>query len=288
MQNVSRLITYNRQNKQHPNKYNTYTMDFYQISEQKMRLLGYAKNTQKIYLHFINQYLHQLDKPANRVSADEFQKYIENYQYKSQSHQNQVVNALKFFYQSVLGKKYNKVIFYRPRKHKKLPKAIAKKVILDGIDRCDNLKHKAIMMLGNSVGLRVSEVCNLKLTDIDSDRMEITIKCSKGFKDRNLPLSENVLLVLREYYKQYRPTIYLFKGQFSEQYSPMSCNKIVKRYIGSNVHFHQLRHSFATTLIESGVDLPTLANMLGHSRIETTMIYTHISKAHLSNVHLPI
>lgn len=118
--------------------------------------------------------------------------------------------------------------------------------------------------------------------------MVIYIKNAKGRKDRIVPLSQNILHLLREYFKQYRPKEYLFNGQFDIKYSAKSCNEIVKKYFGNEYHFHQLRHSFATALLEQGTDLRIIQKLLGHANSKTTEIYTHVSAGTLSKVVLPI
>jgi site-specific recombinase XerD len=143
-------------------------------------------------------------------------------------------------------------------------------------------------MLGYSCGLRVSEVINLKLEDIDSKRMLINIRNAKGGKDRIVKLSDTLLITLRAYFVAYKPKEYLFNGQFDNQYSTTSCNKIVKKYLGKKYHFHTLRHSSATTMLENGTDLSLIQKILGHNNIKTTMIYTHISQQLIQNVNTPI
>jgi len=156
------------------------------------------------------------------------------------------------------------------------------------IDQITNLKHKAIIMVAYSAGLRVSEIINLKIKDIDSVRMIINIHQAKGRKDRIVPLSPNVLNLLRLYYKQYKPFYFLFNGQNSEKYSATSCNQIVKHYLGKQYHFHLLRHSCFTSLLESGTDLRIIQKIAGHAKSSTTEIYTHVSNQLLSKVCLPI
>lgn len=150
------------------------------------------------------------------------------------------------------------------------------------------MKHKAIITLAYSTGMRVSEVCNLKIENIDSKRMLIHIVNGKGRKSRFVPLSPAVLSILREYFKEYRPKEYLFNGQFDLQYSHRSCNEIVKKYIGKDYHFHLLRHSQATALLESGTDLRIIQKCLGHQNVRTTEVYTHVSNQLLSKINLPI
>ena len=136
--------------------------------------------------------------------------------------------------------------------------------------------------------MRVSEVINLKIEDIDSKRMIIHIKNAKGKKDRIVPLSQTILELLRTYFKEYRPTEYLFNGQNNLKYSSGSCNKIVKKYLGEQYHIHQLRHSCFIHLLESGVDLRIIQSIAGHNSSKTTEIYTHVSKKLLNKVVLPI
>ncbi|MCZ2223305.1 MAG: tyrosine-type recombinase/integrase, partial [Chitinophagales bacterium] len=184
--------------------------------------------------------------------------------------------------------KYDKVSFKRPRGEKKLPIVIDKDFIIEKLSNIENIIHKAILSLAFSVGLRVSEVLNLKIEDIDPKRMIIHIHNAKGRKDRIVPLSENILFLLREYYKKYRPKKYLFNGQFDLIYSAKSCNEIIKKYLGEKYHFHQLRHSFATTLLEQGTDLRYIQKLLGHRNCKTTEIYTHVSTQNLQKISLPI
>jgi len=175
-----------------------------------------------------------------------------------------------------------------PRSERKLPQIIEKEFLLDCISKIENSKHKAIIALAYSTGMRVSEVCNLKIADIDSRRMIITIRQSKGRKDRIVGLSEKILAILRIYFTDYKPKEFLFNGQFDLQYSHTSCNQIVKKYLGKEYHFHLLRHSNATALLEAGTDLRIIQKHLGHASSKTTEVYTHVSTNVLSKMALPI
>jgi site-specific recombinase XerD len=139
-----------------------------------------------------------------------------------------------------------------------------------------------------SSDLRVSEITNLKIEDIDSKRMIIHIKNAKGKKDRIVPLSQRVLDLLRDYWKEYKPKEYLFNGQSGGKYSINSCQKIYKKYIDEASSIHTLRHSSFTNLLESGTDLRIIQKIAGHSSSKTTEIYTHVSNQLLSKVKLPI
>lgn len=259
------------------------------ICEQKFIYLNYSPRTKNIYIHYIEEFLRSIgDKQVIHLSSKDFQSYLDNYNFTSISQQNQVINAIRFLYKFGLNKKYDKVSFKRPKKEKKLPRVIDGELIKKRLSEIDNLKHKAILTLTYSVGLRVSEVVNLKIEDIDSNRMLIHIKNAKGRKDRVVPLSKYVLGLLRGYYKKHKPKFYLFNGQNSLQYSVGSCQKIYKKYIDSNSSIHTLRHSSFTNLLEGGCDLRVIQKIAGHSSSKTTEIYTHVSNQMLNKVNLPI
>ena len=259
------------------------------ISEEKFIYLNYSPRTASTYMYYIKEFIKSVgDKQIAHCNSADFQSFLDNFKFTSVSQQNQVINAVKFLYERVLDKKYDKVSFTRPRSEKKLPQVIDKDFILSKIDKIQNIKHKAILSLTFSVGLRVSEVVNLKIKDIDSNRMLISIKNAKGRKDRIVPLSEKVLILLREYFIQYRPVEYLFNGQFSNQYSVTSCQQIFKKYIDADSHFHILRHSCFTSLLEAGTDLRIIQKIAGHASSKTTEIYTHVSNNLLGRVPLPI
>ena len=260
----------------------------YKICEQKLYYLNYSDNTISIYLHYIKEFLLKQSENIQRVNSSDFQNYLNQYDFTSVSHQNQVINAVRFLYKHGLNKKYDKVSFQRPRTEKHLPQIIDKNYLLGKINNIQNLKHKSIISLGYSVGLRVSEVINLKIDDIDSKRMISNINQAKGKKDRIVPLSKNILDLLRLYYKQYKPNEYLFNGQNTIQYSSNSCNKLVKYYLGEEYHFHLLRHSCFTTLLENGTDLRIIQKLAGHNSSKTTEIYTHVSTKTLGLIDLPL
>lgn len=264
------------------------TINYYEIAKQKLQYLKYADKTTQSYLYQINKFLQTITVMPSKLTGKDFQDYLNSCTFTSISQQNQVINGLKFFYTYVLNRKYDKVFFTRPRREKKLPKVLSAEFILQQLSKIENLKHKAILSLMFSVGLRVSEVVNLKIVDIDSKRMLINIKQSKGKKDRIVPLSEKILLLLRKYFKQYKPVDYLFNGQFSTQYSIKSCQNIFKKYISSTGHIHMLRHSCFTNLLETGVDLRIIQQLAGHSSSKTTEIYTHVSNKLLTRLPLAI
>lgn len=259
------------------------------ICEQKFIYLNYSPRTKDNYLRHIKDFLKSLgNKQVIHCNANDFQSYLDNYSFTSVSQQNQVINSIRFLYKFGLNKKYDKVSFKRPRSEKKLPRVIDGELIKERLSKINNLKHKAILTLTYSVGLRVSEIVNLKISDIDSSRMLISIKNAKGKKDRVVPLSPVVLDLLREYWKEYKPEDYLFNGQCSTQYSIKSCQAIYKKYIDSESSIHTLRHSAFTNLLENGTDLRIIQKIAGHSSSKTTEIYTHVSNQLLSKVKTPI
>lgn len=259
------------------------------ICEQKFIYLNYSPKTRDNYLSHIKRFLNDIgDRQIIHLSSKDFQSYLDTYNFTSISQQNQVISAIRFLYKFGLNKKYDKVSFKRPKKEKKLPRVIDGELIKNRLSEIDNLKHKAILTLTYSVGLRVSEVINLKVEDIDSNRMLIHIKNAKGGKDRVVPLSKYVLDLLRDYWKEYKPKVYLFNGQNSPQYSVGSCQKIYKKYIDQNSSIHTLRHSSFTNLLEGGTDLRVIQKIAGHSSSKTTEIYTHVSNQMLNKVNLPI
>ena len=263
-------------------------IDYYEICKQKLKYLNYSKSTIKSYLFYISQFLKSLELPPSRLTAKDFQTYLDNYDFTSISQQNQVINAIRFLYKYGLNKKYDKVSFKRPKKERKLPRVINSDSIIEKLSIIENLKHKAILTLTYSVGLRVSEVVNLKIEDIDSKRMLIHIKNAKGKKDRIVPLSETVLELLRKYWKDHKPKEYLFNGRNSFKYSIQSCQRIYKKYIDEKSSIHTLRHSSFTSLLESGTDIRIIQKIAGHASSKTTEIYTHVSNQILRKVNLPI
>lgn len=262
--------------------------NYYEICNQKLKYLNYSDRTVKSYLFYIDQFLNRIKISPTRLTSGDFQSYLDNYKFTSVSQQNQLINAIRFLYKFGLEKKYDKVSFKRPRSEKKLPRVIDGDFIKHQLSKIENIKHRSLLTLTYSVGLRVSEVTSLKIEDIDSKRMVIHIKNAKGRKDRIVPLSQNVLELLREYFKEYKPKEFLFNGQNSVKYSVGSCQKIYKKYIDSVSSIHTLRHSSFTNMLESGTDLRIIQKIAGHSSSKTTEIYTHVSTGLMSKVNLPI
>jgi site-specific recombinase XerD len=265
-------------------------MKILKIFEEKLRYKNYSKKTISLYVSYLSFFLKEEGiKDPYQITTNKIVNFLENKSYTSISQQNQYIGCLKLFAKYILNKKdihLSKI--ERPKSEKKLPRVIDGDHIKSQLSKIENSKHRTILTLTYSVGLRVSEIVNLKIEDIDSKRMIIHIKNAKGRKDRIVPLSQTVLELLREYYKEYKPTNWLFNGSNSNQYSIQSCQKIYKKYIDEKSSIHTLRHSSFTNLLENGTDLRIIQKLAGHSSSKTTEIYTHVSNQLLSKVNLSI
>ena len=262
---------------------------YVEMYRNDLRLKNYSDNTIKNYSCQVEVFLKHFDTQFTEPSKINEQS-IKNWllQFKTRNAMCHAISALKLFYTKTIKQPLKFKYIEYPRSEKKLPQIIEKEYLLEKIAKIQNKKHKAIISLAYSTGMRVSEVCNLLISDIDSKRMIITIRQSKGRKDRIVALSEKILEILREYFKEYKPKEYLVNGQFELKYSHRSCNQIVKQYLGKEYHFHQLRHSNATALLEAGTDIRIIQKHLGHASSKTTEIYTHVSTATLQSMPLPI
>lgn len=247
-----------------------------------------SESTRKTYKWCVLSFLEHFKSATEpkSIKTEDIKEYLLSF--KTLNTRKQMLCSINSFYTLTMRmpKKINKIPY--PKVQKKLPKVIDSDYLKTTIPEIANLKHKAILMLGYSCALRVSEVINLKIEDIDSKRMVLYIKNAKGRKDRVVKMSTTLLSTLREYFKEYRPSVYLFNGQNKLKYTASSCNKLVKHYLGIEYHFHLLRHSGATTMLENGVDISMIQKILGHKKIETTMIYTHVSNKLLQTVQMPI
>jgi len=265
---------------------------------EKLQRLRYSDSTIKTYSKYFRDFKAAFKNiDIDDLGPEEINDYLSDLiseRKMSTSQQNQRINSIKFYYEKVLlrEKLYYKID--RPRKESKLPKVLSKREIKDIISNCNNLKHKCILSVIYSAGLRRNELINLKLTDIISDRGLICIQAAKGKKDRYTLLSKELTQSLRLYYKEYQPQIWLFEGvKPGTQYSASSIVNILKRScykskISRRITPHMLRHSFATHLLEQGTDLRYIQSLLGHSSPKTTEIYTHVSNQNLSSIKNPI
>ena len=263
---------------------------------QKLELKRYANNTVKTYVSCFEDFLNYYNQSnVDDLNENDVRNYLEFLikMDRSDSYINQAINSIKFYYETVLGMPNRFYSIERPRQKRKLPVVLSKEDVQLIIKNTNNLKHKCIVCLLYSAGLRRSELLNLKLTDIESKRMLIRVRDAKGNKDRYTLLSETILNDLRTYFKQYNPKEYLFEGQTKKQYSPNSVGKVVsnaaiKAGIKIPVSSHILRHSFATHLLESGVDIRYIQLLLGHNSTKTTEIYTHVAKNSFNFIKNPL
>ena len=204
-----------------------------------------------------------------------------------------MINSIKFYLEQVLGKPRTVYHIQRPRKEFRLPVVLSKPEVRSILRQIRNPKHHAILSTIYASGLRLSELIHLKITDIDSKRMLIHIRQSKGKKDRMVPLSSQLLHELRAYYRKYQPTEYLFEGEKGGAYGRSSVQQIFRKAkcaagIQKKATVHTLRHSFATHLLEAGTDLRMIQVLLGHSSSKTTEIYTHVSNQYIQQVISPL
>ncbi|TAF43371.1 MAG: integrase [Sphingobacteriales bacterium] len=269
----------------------------YQNYIDLLYLKGYSPNTIKTYTVEFAQLLYTLhDKEVNKLTIDQLKSYLLYCLQILKLSENQIhsrINAIKFYYEQVL--KHPKIVMEipRPKKPSLLPKVIHLQDIGNMIKQTQNLKHKTLLMLVYGMGLRVSEIINLHISDIDSKSMQVHIQAAKGKKDRYTNLPHAVLPFLRAYYLQYKPKKYLFEGQNREQYSIRSAQQVFKQSlirakINKHVGIHGLRHSYATHLLEQGTDISYIQKLLGHNDVKTTLIYAKVSKKNIVAVQSPL
>lgn len=276
----------------------TMPADFFGTVRKEMRLRNYSTKTIKSYcscLRTFIKYFHPRH-PRELIENDikNFLFYLIEEKQLATATVNQVFNALRFLYVDLYGRPFTIANLPRPKKEKQLPIVLSQEEVMKIIDSVDNLKHKTLLMLIYSAGLRVGEAVRLRVSDIDSHRKLIYLKSAKGKKDRYTLLSNVVLDGLRRYYQAYRPRDYLFEGAEGRSHlSERSIQHVFERAIKvagirKDVSLHSLRHSFATHLLENGTDLRYIQEILGHASSKTTEIYTHVSNKSLSKIINPL
>lgn len=257
----------------------------------------YSQNTINVYSESLKSFLTFFaHKPISEITNDDVILYNNRHVLKnnlSPSYQNQIVNAIKLFFLTVEEKKLELEKIHRPKRQKLLPNVLSKEEVKQILMAHRNIKHRTMLSLIYSCGLRRSELLNLKPLDIDSKRNIIMVRQAKGKKDRIVPLSSKILILLRQYYMDYKPTIWLFEGmQPGTKYDESSLSNVLrqavmKAKINKPVSLHWLRHSFATHLLESGTDLRYIQEILGHNSSRTTEIYAHVSTHSIQMVKSP-
>jgi site-specific recombinase XerD len=272
-------------------------MEYINDFRNLLSIKRYSYRTIKAYANAIQVFLSAFPgREPTEIKISEIEKFINSKVIDkniSQSYQKVLVSAIKMFFNDLLRKNYQLNYLFPDRYERKLPDVLDKSEVQQIIQSIQNLKHQAIISLIYSAGLRLNEVINMKLNDIDSKRMLIKVRQGKGKKDRYVMLSEKMLFLLREYYKTYKPKEYLFEGQKGGKYSARSVQSIFQQAlhqsgINKKASVHTLRHSFATHLLESGTDIRVIQQLLGHSSIKTTQVYTQISNASISRIKSPL
>ncbi|MCK4261431.1 MAG: tyrosine-type recombinase/integrase [Halanaerobiales bacterium] len=253
----------------------------YELAKFKkdMELKGFSQKTISAYLRYVEEYRNfQSSKDISIFNSDIVRNYLHHLikvKDVSESYVHCAYSALKFFYQTTLRANWDIVEIPRSKKAKKLPVILSQEEVKLIFDNVQNLKHKAILMTVYSGGLRISEVVQLKIEDIDSKNMQIRVRNSKGKKDRYTLLSKKNLAILRDYWNIYRPRTWLFPGKYKDR--PISTRTV-----------HTLRHCFATHLLESGVNIYYIQELMGHSNVSTTSIYIHLTRKDLLNIVSPL
>jgi len=257
----------------------------------------YSQSTIQTYTIFVADFINFHTKtPLEELTNRDVELFIEtvfierNY---SVSSQRQFISALKIFTVFYPQIKINNLSLERPKKSRILPSVLSQEEVLRIIQYTQNIKHRAILTLLYSCGLRIGELINLKLIDFHVERKQLIVKKGKGRKDRYVSLADSFLPLLSNYYHSYKPTIYFVEGQNGGKYSAESIRSFLRKSckkagIRKLVTPHTLRHSYATHLLENGVDLRYIQTLLGHSKPETTMIYTHVQRKDLMEIQNPL
>ena len=253
-----------------------------------------SRNTKRNYSHHLKQFLRSIDKPAEEATDEDIDSYILNCAgNRSASYQKAAISAIKYYYEQVLHRTINKDSTTWPKIEHRLPVVFSMEEVALLLKTVENLKHKCILYIIYSGGLRRSEVVNLKISDIDFDRKQIRVSQGKGKKDRYTILSDKAAKIVKQYLNSYTPSTWLFQGQNGGKYTTNSIQKffnkaLEKAVIKKEATLHSLRHSFATHLLEQGVNLRYIQVLLGHSSPKTTQIYTQVTRMSLQNIKSPL
>lgn len=264
-----------------------------------MQLHNYSESTFNTYhnmvLRFLNTFKGHDIRRINNFGVDEIDSYHKAWMQRSapsSSLINQSINAIKLYYKVISKQSLKLSDINRPRNNKNLPSIYSREEVSRMIKCISNIKHRTMIFLIYSSGLRISELINMRKDDILADRKMVLIKGGKGMKDRYSTLAESALAMINDYLDKYKPENYLFEGQFGGKYSATSLRKIlhrakIKAGVSTPGSVHTLRHSFATHLLENGTDLRYIQELLGHNSSKTTEIYTHVSTLNLSQITSP-
>lgn len=259
-----------------------------------MKYKRYSQESIKNYVSCIGKFLTYFDSVATKpseISSEKIKLFLTRFE-QPNTHKA-YLSAIKLFYDKI-GNQPNKLdkVEY-PKASKKLPIVLSQDEIQRMFNVCTNLKHKVILTLLYSCGLRVSELINLKWENIDRSRMIINIIAAKGNKDRQVTLSQSIIPLLTKYYREYRPVNYVLNGQFDDRYSATSVLQVMKQLkekagIKKRVYTHLIRHCTFTHMVEAGTDINLIQKLAGHNNVKTTMIYCHLSDNLISKIKSPI
>ncbi len=273
--------------------YDTYV----QSAITEMELRGFSPKTITSYSSNLKQFLIFMDKPVEDLIPEDVRSFLHHLikRQLSTSYINTAYSACLLFFKSVLKKPFSMEDVPRVKNAQKLPMILSKSEVIAILEATHNVKHKAILMTAYSSGLRVSEVMQLKVSDIDSSNMQIFVRSGKGDRDRYTLLSEKNLIYLREYFRLYKPTDWLFytASDKSRHLSARTAQVVFKEStlkagVIKSVSFHTLRHCFATHLLLGGTNLFTIKTLLGHKSIRSTMVYLHLAPGKILSVKSPL
>ncbi len=268
---------------------------------EELQRRNYAQNTVKGYLRIVQDFAQYFHQRPDKLGADhlrQYQAHLFQDRRLNAGTVQQYVAALRFFFNKTLKRRYMLDDLPMPKRHRKLPEILSPDEVALLIGSASNLFHQTMLMTLYSTGMRRAELCNLKTTDIDSERMMVHIHQGKGGRDRDVPLSQKLLETLRVYWRWMKPKTYLFPGTVNNWRADVpvttkvpweACHQAAQRAgIAKHVSPHTLRHCYATHLLESGTDLRTIQLLLGHAKLEHTALYLQLSQKHLTSGANPL
>jgi integrase/recombinase XerD len=268
---------------------------------EELQRRNYAQNTVRTYIKIIERFARHFGRSPERLGPTqirEYQVHLFRDCHLSPGTVQQHVAALRFLYVKTLKRRYMNEHLPMPKRQRPLPDILSLAEVQRLLDSACNLYHRAMLMTLYSTGMRRAEMCRLKVSDIDSERMIVHIRNGKGGRDRDVPLSQNLLETLREYFRWMKPKTWLFPGTvdhrradvpITEKMAWAAARKAAQRAgIEKRVSPHILRHSYATHMLEAGADLPSIQVLLGHAKLEHTVVYLHLSQRHLKATGNPL
>ena len=298
LSNVSKTIESSQTGIKDPKIEEDYIKPHVTAFKQFLEANRYSNNTVRSYCDGLKIFLSKTyPKPVEEITNQDLEIFFHQHSFKNNlsiSWQRLIINALKLFFAQIHNKKVDIHLMLRPKKDKLLPNVLSKEEVQQILNALTNQKHKLMLVLIYTCGLRRSELLNLKPQHVDSDRKVLIIKQAKGRKDRLTQLPQKVIDQLRNYYAKAKPRTWLFEGQKpGEQYSERSLNLVFKQALAKTsikkpATLHWLRHSYATHLLEKGVNIRAIQELLGHSSLKTTEIYTHVTSTTIQSIPSPI